>query len=150
MRKPVDKERGWKPDPKNVGQSRFWTGANWTQNLAPASAEGAVPQAAADVKPQTSPPPGWYSDGNHEGRRWWDGDGWTAHYENPQPPAPTQGTEQISGVAVLGYVFAFLGPFVGFFIGLALIAKNDRHAVGVIVASIVFGFLWMALVLGSF
>lgn len=114
------------------------------------------PKSAADVRPTKSPPPpGWYTDGKHDERRWWDGAKWTDNYDPPRPAAPAPQVspatpaEQISGAAVLGYVFAFLGPFVGFLIGLALIAKNDRHAVGVVVASIAAGFLWLVLVLGT-
>jgi uncharacterized protein YxjI len=38
---------------------------------------------------QPPPPPGWYSDpAGGPGTRWWDGQGWTDHIQQPTPPPP--------------------------------------------------------------
>jgi hypothetical protein len=102
--------------------------------------------AVADIKKPVPPPPGWYDDGKG-GKRWWDGTGWT---EARQVAAPTPQVEkpQISGVAVLGYGLAIFTPIIGFILGLALVAKGDRHGGGVVGASLAFGFLWIALFFG--
>jgi uncharacterized protein YxjI len=40
---------------------------------------------------QAPPPPGWYPDpAGGAGTRWWDGQGWTEHVQQPAPPAPAR------------------------------------------------------------
>jgi uncharacterized protein YxjI len=40
---------------------------------------------------QPPPPPGWYPDpAGSAGTRWWDGQGWTEHVQQPPTPAPVQ------------------------------------------------------------
>lgn len=34
----------------------------------------------------TAPPPGWYTDPDGHGQRWWDGSGWTDHRQQPSNP----------------------------------------------------------------
>jgi hypothetical protein len=97
--------------------------------------------AVADIQQTVQPPPGWYDDGKG-GKRWWDGTGWA---EVRQPAEPTPEPQQISGVAVMGYAFAIFLPLIGFITGLALIAKGDRHAVGVTLVSLLFAVLWISL-----
>lgn len=96
------------------------------------------------------PAPGWYTDGKHQIRRWWDGTGWTEVYEPPrvQPEQSASGADQDDNVALLGYGFAILMPVVGLLIGLTLIIRGHSQSLGVIVLSAVSGLLWAWLVLG--
>lgn len=48
--------------------------------------------ASLSAVSQPPPPPGWYPDpGGGPGARWWDGQGWTEHVQQPTPPAPPAG-----------------------------------------------------------
>ncbi len=47
-----------------------------------------------------------------------------------------------------GYVLAVLIPFVGFFIGIALIAQKNRHGAPVVLVSVLAFFVYLALVAG--
>jgi len=80
----------------------------------------------------TAPPPGFYDDGSGR-QRWWDGEAWTEHRQGAPAPVPAEdeGDEGISGTAIVGYLLALVIPFIGFLIGLALIARKDRHGIGV-------------------
>jgi Protein of unknown function (DUF2510) len=82
----------------------------------------------------TSPPPGFYDDGSGR-QRWWDGGQWTEHRQGAPTPTEADEDEGISGTAVAGYVLAFLIPFIGFLVGLALIARRDKHGIGVVLLS---------------
>jgi hypothetical protein len=42
----------------------------------------------------------------------------------------------ITWTATIGYILAALLPFIGFLVGLALIARKDRHGIGVVLLSI--------------
>lgn len=92
-----------------------------------------------------APPPGFYDDGSGR-QRWWDGDQWTEHRQGAPAPVESQEDESISGSAIVGYVLAFVMPFIGFLVGLALIARKDRHGVGVVLLSIIVFLLFIYLV----
>lgn len=100
------------------------------------------------------PPPGFYDDGTDAGRqRWWDGSSWTDHWSNSvgsQLPAPAVDDEDegISVTAGIGYILCFLIPFAAFFIGIALIARGDKHGIWVLLLSIVTFWAYVFLVLG--
>jgi hypothetical protein len=103
--------------------------------------------AVADIRQPTPPPPGWYDDGKG-GERWWDGTAWTEARQPVSQPTEPELPKQISGVAVLGYGLAIFTPIIGFILGLALVAKGDRHGGGVVGASLAFGLLWIVLLIG--
>lgn len=86
----------------------------------------------------SSVPPGWHPDPNDQSQwRWWDGEQWTEQ-RAPRKPAGKKAPDVTVGA---GYVTAFLFPIIGFFIGLALIARGSEHGIRVIAGSIAFGFL---------
>lgn len=95
---------------------------------------------------ETAPPPGFYDDGSGR-QRWWDGSQWTEHRQGVPAPLATEPPEDsgISGTAVAGYVLAALIPFVGFFVGIALIARRDRHGAPVVLVSVLAFFVYLAL-----
>ena len=100
---------------------------------------------------QVPPPPGWYLDKQGK-NRWWDGVAWTDAVQAAPAasPAPNTGKkEPTSGVAVFGYVMAVIAPLIGFIVGLALIAKGDRSAVGVLLVSMGMGLLYLILIAGA-
>lgn len=49
-------QAGWYPDPASAEQLRYWDGARWTTNVAPAVGQP-VPQQAPPAPARTSPPP---------------------------------------------------------------------------------------------
>lgn len=83
---------------------------------------------------------GWYADPSGQPQqRYWDGAEWTAHYATAGPVvySPQAETERSSGLAVLGLVTAVLLPFVGFVLGLVLLARRqDRDGLMVVMVSI--------------
>lgn len=101
-------------------------------------------------KPAGKPAPGWYTDGKHDIRRWWDGSDWTDVYEPPSVPLtqPTAEPDLDDKVALLGYGFAFLAPAIGLLIGLTLVIRGHSQSIRVIVLSTVSGLLWAWLVFG--
>ncbi len=84
-----------------------------------------------------SVPPGWYDDGTGT-VRWWDGCQFLdrAAAGTGEPPARSDSSE------LLGMWLAFLLPPLGFWVGLALIARGSDRAVRVIVWSIVMTLAW--------
>lgn len=103
----------------------------------------------------SSPPPGWYPDGN--GRtRWWDGQNWGIEASST-PVATSSGAGDERSMATLAQVLAiftgFLGPLV-----IYLVAKDDQpfvkhHAaeslnfqITVTIAAIVSGILMLVLI----
>jgi len=91
-----------------------------------------------------SPPPGFYDDGTGA-QRWWDGTNWTEHRNGALAPNAAGDAESkvISWTATIGYILAALLPFIGFFVGLALIARKDRHGIGVVLLSTVAFFAYI-------
>lgn len=72
--------------------------------------------------------PGWYP---FDGRlRWWDGSTWTNHWEKTPE-------KRWSRSAEVGMWLAVLIPFIGFLMGLALVAGRDRHAHWVVLTSLI-------------
>jgi uncharacterized protein YxjI len=50
---------------------------------------------------QPPPPPGWYPDpAGGAGTRWWDGQAWTEHVQQPAPPPPVQATPPGAGTSL--------------------------------------------------
>ncbi|MGH3427771.1 MAG: DUF2510 domain-containing protein [Candidatus Dormibacteraceae bacterium] len=82
---------------------------------------------------EASPPPGFYNDGSGN-QRWWNGEGWGEQRQGIQVPADMS-NRSLSGTALVGYLLALLLPFIGFLVGLALIARKDRHGIGVVLLS---------------
>lgn len=111
-----------------------------------------VPEPAAFVGPKRAakPAPGWYTDGNHDIRRWWDGAGWTDIFEPPSVQSRSGVAEANvdDNVALLGYGFGILVPVIGLLVGLALIIRGHSQSIGVIVLSAISGLIWVWLVLG--
>jgi hypothetical protein len=94
-------------------------------------------------------PAGWHPDPHDAAMwRWWDGETWTED-RRPRPPqdfAPeTKERENGGSTATLGYLFAIIMPFVGFFIGIALIARGNRSGGPVVAVSVIAFFVWLAL-----
>jgi hypothetical protein len=93
--------------------------------------------ARAGHKP-TTPPAGWYP---VQGRlRWWDGTAWTNNWE--KRPDKSWSTS-----AQVGMGLAIFIPFIGFLMGLALVAGKDRHAHWVVLTSIAVPLLAVLLLL---
>lgn len=63
----------------------------------------------------------------------------------PARPAKPR-NDAMSGAAMFGYFAAFIMPLVGFLVGLALIARGDRHAVWITMISIGMLILYLALI----
>lgn len=76
-----------------------------------------------------SNPAGWHEDPNDASQlRYWDGEQWTDHYAPKPPTAGTRDDRKTNNsLAGLGWVTAFLLPFVGFIIGLVLANKGDSR-----------------------
>ncbi len=86
-----------------------------------------------------TPPAGWYP---FEGRlRWWDGTAWTHQWQRTADKTWSKSAE-------VGMWLAIFIPFIGFLMGLALVAGRDRHAHWVVLTSIAVPvavvILWMA------
>jgi Domain of unknown function (DUF4041)/Protein of unknown function (DUF2510)/T5orf172 domain len=47
----------WYPDPSDATRLRYWDGTRWTEHIAPAQAQQAVPQAPSLTAPETHSPP---------------------------------------------------------------------------------------------
>lgn len=97
-------------------------------------------------------PAGWYDDpSGNGGRRYFDGERWTDHFEPPPDPQRQQQGEtkerEATGTIIAGYIFAFVMPIVGFVIGLTQINRN-RHGLWVVLAS-VGGFILWLIIIGS-
>lgn len=89
------------------------------------AAEGELERPTAK---QPSARPGWYP---FDGRlRWWSGSEWTNHWEKTPE-------KRWSKSAEVGMWLAILIPFIGFLMGLALVAGRDRHAHWVVLTSLV-------------
>ena len=99
---------------------------------------------------QTASPAGWHPDpGDPAFLRWWDGTTWTDQRQPRPPDASVPSTEEEgSGMAVAGFVLAILLPFIGFLVGLAMIAGRRRYGGWVVLTSVVVFFLWLAIVTG--
>lgn len=83
-------------------------------------------------------PPGWYRvPGYKSRRRYWDGESWTDHWHRDNP---------WSGAAQVGMGLAVLIPFVGFLMGLALVAGRDHHGHWVVLTSVGMVVAWVLLV----
>lgn len=65
--------------------------------------------------------------------------------------APISTDDDASGVIVVGYVCAVVIPFVGFFIGIYLMAKKQPgHGVATMALSILAGWIWRIIILAIF
>lgn len=89
-----------------------------------------------------SVPPGWYPDPKMVGtQRYWDGAQWTEH----AAPAP-QGkpNNDNSGLVAAGILTAIFIPFVGFVLGIVLLAKgNNKWGLRILLGSVGFFLLWL-------
>ena len=63
-----------------------------------------------EMAPAPGPPPGWYSDPNAAGMRWWDGRAWGPALPNPTATTPSGAENKSAGLAVL---FTILWPGAG-------------------------------------
>lgn len=95
MTQPEDMEKGWKPDPENATQLRFWDGTAWTDRVHSLEPKEPIdtPKAAANIESQPSAPAAvsgpkfkaptdrtaaWKIDpGNPRNYRYWNGVAWT-------------------------------------------------------------------------
>lgn len=119
MNKPLDQEAGWKLDPDDQNQVRFWNGSHWTSHCEAAGSEAelyaaaelgesvelparpdprrSVPRVATRPKPaprgKRKPEdlsPGWKPDPADPARlRYWKGAYWTQMYAVENPEDPT-------------------------------------------------------------
>lgn len=117
MEKPLNRERGWKLDPKNDRQIRWWTGKYWTDRCEPAGEDAELYAAAelgedVELPDRAEPPraprstpapkaqstsrkpddrsPGWKPDPANPGQlRYWKGGYWTQMYAVQNPEDPT-------------------------------------------------------------
>lgn len=118
MKKPADQKRGWKLDPKNDQQIRFWTGITWTQQIVPVSDEHAELYAAAELGENvTLPPP-------------------------PDAGSAAGAPDPDSKITSAGWTTAALIPIVGFFVGLAIVVRGKTEGVWIMVTAIVAGIVW--------
>lgn len=87
------------------------------------------------------PPPGWYTDPRMaDTRRYWDGSTWTNHVAPIEPPVRVVETPERAdngGLIAGGVVAAILIPFIGFIIGIVLLAK-ERPGPGLAVMGLSF------------
>ena len=66
-----------------------------------------------------------------------------------RPVLESTATDNADGVIIVGYVCAVLIPFVGFFIGIYLMAKKQHgHGVAVMALSILAGLIWGVIFFG--
>lgn len=95
----------------------------------------------------TPPPAGWYDDPKMVNtRRYWDGAKWTEHRQEKAAaaaPVVVQADEPSRAAVGWGVAFAILIPFVGFFIGLALLGKRGNDGIKIVVVSVACFFLWL-------
>ncbi len=86
------------------------------------------PKAAADIRTEPEPSPSV-----------------PAARKKPARPAKPR-EEAMSGAAMFGYFLAFIMPFIGLLVGLALIIRGDRHAIWITTISIGMLILYLALI----
>jgi hypothetical protein len=89
---------------------------------------GALMQQPTNDSDRTpTPPAGWYP--CEDRLRWWNGTAWTNNWEK-------RADKSWSKSAEVGMWLAVIIPFIGFLMGLALVAGRDRHAHWVVLTSI--------------
>jgi hypothetical protein len=95
---------------------------------------------------QQAPPPGWYQDPEHPWKeRWWSGYQWTGHARQ------TQDTDTVSSsLLTWTFIMALVIPFVGFVLGIVVMAKG-RGGTGfaAIMLSVLAFLIWSALLAGA-
>jgi hypothetical protein len=115
VKKPDDQERGWKPDPKDEGQVRYWNGITWTQSLRPKPGPGTdlasleLPAVQAD------------------------------------PQADDAVSQPVDSIVRAGWWTSMLIPVVGFFVGMAVLIRGDVTGVWIMLTSVVMFFIWLQL-----
>jgi hypothetical protein len=155
LNKPLNRDAGWKLDPKDDQKIRFWTGKYWTDCCEDAGSDAEL-YAAAELgeqvvlpdrpHPSASPSsrsgtsstlprkpvdrsPGWKPDPKDPSRlRYWKGGYWTQLYAQPNPdgePTPIQVSSGSSGLVEIGYLTSVLLPIVGAIIGIVLLTKSE-------------------------
>jgi hypothetical protein len=77
-------------------------------------------------------------------QRYWDGERWTDHIA-PGAPAPASSPVAVgvsNGLIAGGVLSALLIPFVGFILGIVLLAKNESSGWLVLLLSLASAALW--------
>lgn len=100
---------------------------------------------AVMVSETSGPPAGWYPHPTMSGtQRYWDGKTWTDHIApgiQPAPVVPAQSDH--GGLIAAGIVTAIFIPFVGFIIGIVLMAKDKvGPGLGCMVISFISFLVW--------